>query len=63
MKASPDKKRKRKITGKQKLRNEIDAWVLMLPMVVILYLFVWRPTVLGGAWSFFNMRAYNIQDF
>ncbi len=35
----------------------------MLPMVIILYLFVWRPTVLGAVWSFFRMRAYTVLDF
>ena len=44
-------------------RNNIDAWVLMLPMVIILYLFVWRPTVLGGVWSFFRMNAYTPGEF
>ncbi|MBQ7096492.1 MAG: sugar ABC transporter permease [Clostridia bacterium] len=46
-----------------RLRNNIDAWILMLPMVVILYLFVWRPTVMGTVWSFFNMKAYTVKDF
>ena len=45
------------------LRKNIDAWLLMLPMVVILYLFVWRPTVMGTYWSFFNMKAYTATDF
>ncbi|MBQ2614116.1 MAG: sugar ABC transporter permease [Clostridia bacterium] len=44
-------------------RNNIDAWVLMLPMVIILYLFVWRPTVLGGVWSFFRMSGYSVGEF
>lgn len=48
---------------KAALRNQFDAWILMLPMVVILYLFVWRPTVLGAAWSFFDMKAYSLGDF
>ena len=43
--------------------DTFDAWVLMLPMVIILYLFVWRPTVLGGYWSFFKMNAYNVGEF
>ena len=34
-----------------------------MPMIVILYLFVWRPTVLGAVWSFFRMRAYTVLDF
>ena len=45
------------------IRNNIDAWILMLPMVAILYLFVWRPTVMGTFWSFFNMKAYTVKDF
>jgi len=45
------------------IRNNIDAWILMLPMVAILYLFVWRPTVMGTYWSFFNMKAYTVKDF
>ncbi len=44
-------------------RNNIDAWILMLPMVIILYLFVWRPTVLGGVWSLFDMKAYTVDKF
>lgn len=34
-----------------------------MPMIIILYLFVWRPTVLGAVWSFFRMRAYTVLDF
>ena len=44
-------------------RNNIDAWILMLPMVIILYLFVWRPTVMGGVWSFYKMRGYSPIEF
>ena len=48
---------------RMRLRNDIDAWILMLPMVIILYLFVWRPTVLGAVWSFFRMKAYTVGEF
>ncbi len=51
------------IKRKMKLRNNIDAWILMLPMVIILYLFIWRPTILGGVWSFFNMKGYTPANF
>lgn len=44
-------------------RNDLNGWILMLPMVAILYLFVWRPTVMGTYWSFFNMKAYTVKDF
>ena len=44
-------------------RKDLNGWILMLPMVIILYLFVWRPTVMGTAWSFFNMKGYTVRDF
>ena len=53
----------RNIKRKLGIRNNIDAWILMLPMVVILYLFVWRPTVMSIAWSFFDMRGYTATSF
>ena len=53
----------RRSKRRMKLRNDFDAWVLMLPMVIILYLFVWRPTVLGAVWSFFKMKAYTVGAF
>ena len=53
----------KKIKRRSQLRNNIDAWILMLPMVVILYLFVWRPTVMGTVWSFFDMKGYTVKDF
>lgn len=46
-----------------RIRNNVDAWILMLPMVLILYLFVWRPTVMGAYWSFFDMKGYTPKDF
>ena len=54
---------KKRIKGKSVFRNNFDAWVLMLPMLIILYLFVWRPTVLGAVWSFFDMKAYTVGKF
>ena len=56
---------KRKNTIKRGIgrKDNLSAWMLMLPMVIILYLFVWRPTVLGTYWSFFKMNAYTVGDF
>ena len=33
---------KNRIKRRQKLRDDIDAWILMLPMIFVLYLFIWR---------------------
>lgn len=48
---------------KSRFRNDIEAWILMLPMVVVLYLMIWRPTVMGAVWSFFKMRGYTPGEF
>ena len=48
---------------KAKLRENIGAWLLMIPAVFILYILVWRPTVLGFVYSLFSMRGYNIVKF
>jgi len=53
----------KKLKRKAGFRNGLDAWILMLPMVIILYLFVWRPTVMGGVWSFYDMKAYTPKGF
>lgn len=41
-----------------RLRNDLDAWILFLPAIIVLYLMIWRPTVMATVWSFFKMDAY-----
>ena len=53
----------RSLKSQMRFRNNIQAWILMLPMVAVLYLFVWRPTVMGAFWSFFKMKGYTPGDF
>lgn len=43
--------------------RNFNAWILMLPMIVILYLLVWRPTIMCGVWSFFKMDGYTATSF
>ena len=62
-KLNKTKTREKQINRKLTKSNNISGWILMLPMVIILYLFVWRPTIMGTVWSFFNMRAYTPLDF
>ncbi len=54
---------KKTMKRKSHFRNDLDAWILFLPSVIVLYLMIWRPTVLGGVWSFFKMNAYTPGDF
>lgn len=43
--------------------RNINGWFFLLPVVIILYLFVWRPTLLGGVWSLYDMIGYNVDKF
>lgn len=49
--------------GIQKIKNNVSAWLLLLPLLLLMYLFVWRPTVMGGVWSFFKMKGYTPTEF
>lgn len=55
--------RQLKLKNKTLFRNELDAWILLLPAVFVLYLMIWRPTVLGVVWSFFKMNGFTPTDF
>ena len=48
---------------RNKINDNFDGWVFLLPMVVIVYLFIWRPTFIGGVLSFFDMKGYNVDRF
>ena len=52
-----------RLKKKSHFRNELDAWILFVPSVIVLYIMIWRPTVLGAVWSFFKMNAYTPGDF
>ncbi len=48
---------------KMKIRNDINGWMFLLPTVIMMYILIWRPTVLGAVWSFFKMQAYTVGEF
>jgi multiple sugar transport system permease protein len=52
-----------KIKSVQKLKNNLAAWLLLLPLILIMYLWVWRPTVMGMVWSTFKMKGYTPKEF
>lgn len=55
-----DKSKKNKI---ERFKTDIAAWLLIVPLLIVMYLFVWRPTVMGGVWSFFKMKGYTPVKF
>lgn len=44
-------------------KKNLVAWLLISPLLIILYILVWRPTVIGGIWSLFKMNAYTPGNF
>ena len=63
MKGSIMKNKNQKIKRVQKLKNNLAAWLLLLPLILIMYLWVWRPTVMGMVWSTFKMKGYTPKVF
>ncbi|MBO5060528.1 MAG: sugar ABC transporter permease [Clostridia bacterium] len=44
-------------------KRDISAWILILPALLLIYLFVLRPQIMGTYWSFFDMKGYKVQEF
>lgn len=44
-------------------KRDFSAWVLILPALILIYLCIIRPQILGTYWSFFDMRGYKVQEF
>lgn len=44
-------------------KRDMSAWILILPAMLLIYLFVIRPQVMGTYWSFFDMKGYKVQEF
>ena len=63
MKGSVMKNKNFKIKSVQKTKNNLAAWMLLLPLILIMYLWVWRPTVMGMVWSTFKMKGYKPKGF
>ncbi len=60
MKTTIKKKKKR---GVSFFLKDLSGWMLMLPSIVLVVMFVVRPQILGVIWSTFNMRGFTVQDF
>lgn len=61
--AEKNVKEKLKRKSGQKARVTLSAWMLLLPAVIVLYLMIWRPSVMGIVWSFFKMKGYTPVKF
>ncbi len=63
MKTLAKQKNISKLKQRQKRKLTFSAWLLLLPAVVVLYLIIWRPSVMGIFWSFFKMKGYTPTEF
>lgn len=48
---------------KRALFSSISAWILILPSLILLYMIVWQPMILGTKYSFYKMQGYTPQHF
>lgn len=55
--------KKKRISRLTWIRKDVRAWMFLVPLVLVFYLFVWRPTFMGGYWSFFRMKGYKATEF
>ena len=44
-------------------KSFVSSWLFALPAIFLMYLLVWRPTVMGFVWSFFKTRGYTPKSF
>ena len=56
------KPKKPKSGGLQK-KSFVSSWLFALPALILMYLFIWRPTVMGFVWSLFKMQGYKPTHF
>lgn len=54
------KKRNRAFIG---LKHDLIAWLLILPSIICFILFIWRPTLMGISYSFFELKGFEPQEF
>lgn len=57
-----ESKRKRSI-GFIKLKHDLIAWCMLLPTLICFTFFVWRPTIIGIGYSFFDLNGFEPTEF
>ena len=62
MKGKSGKIQKRKKASFYK-KSFVGSWLFAVPALILMYLFIWRPTVMGFVWSFFKMKGYRPTSF
>ena len=56
-------KKKGKKSGSFYKKSFLSSWLFALPALILMYLFIWRPTVMGFVWSLFKMKGYTPKSF
>ena len=47
----------------RKFKKSLGGWILFLPFFVMIFFALWKPTVQGIVWSFFDMKGYEADSF
>ncbi|MBR4720289.1 MAG: sugar ABC transporter permease [Clostridia bacterium] len=58
MSSNKCKKAKKSEKGSFYKKSFVSSWLFAVPAIILMYLFIWRPTVMGFVWSLFKMKGY-----
>ena len=56
-------KAKKEKSGAFYKKSFVTSWLFAVPAIILMYLFIWRPTVMGFVWSLFKMKGYTPKSF
>lgn len=57
------KSKRKKGNGFKRLKHDLIAWCLLLPTLFCFTFFVWRPTLIGIGYSFFDLKGFEPVEF
>ena len=44
-------------------QRDLSAWLLMIPSIILFFFVIWRPIIIGVAYSFFKLRGFTPVEF
>ena len=56
-------KAKKESNGAFYKKSFVTSWLFAVPAIIFMYLFIWRPTVMGFVWSLFKMKGYTPKNY
>lgn len=45
------------------IQHDLSAWVLIIPSIILFFIVVWKPIIIGVVYSFFKLRGFDPVQF